>query len=101
MNDPQLDGMPFRHDERYLMVLQDIAESLRRLADAATPDPGEQVGTPYVAKRLGITPIYVGQMAREGKIPKSCVVHGTGDGKPWKFLRERIDRWMAAGRPQT
>src|SRR3954447_15798702 len=88
-------------DERLLAVLHDIAGSLRRLADAHAPDPGEQVGSTYLAKRLGVTTVYVAQMAREGTIPKSCVIPGTGDGKVWKFHRERIDRWIAEGRPSS
>jgi hypothetical protein len=27
-------------------------------------------------------------------VPKHCLVKGTGSGKPWKFYREHIDRWL-------
>lgn len=29
-----------------------------------------------------------------GKIPTSCIVAGTGNGKLWKFYRVRIDAWI-------
>jgi hypothetical protein len=87
--------------EPWLPLLEDIAASLRRLAEALAPDPGKLVGTGYIAKRLGKTTIYIAEMAREGKIPKKCIAKGTGEGKEWKFIREQIDRWIAEGRPRT
>jgi hypothetical protein len=95
-----VDSIPRSTAERLLAVLDDIAGSLRILAAAHAPRPGELVGSPYVAKRLGITTVYVAQMARDGKIPKNCILAGTGDGKVWKFHRDRIDRWIDEGRPQ-
>jgi hypothetical protein len=80
----------------FLAVFQDIAGSLRRLADAHAPPLADTVGTPYVANKLGCTTTYVSQMARNTDIPPSCVVPGTGTGKPWKFFRERIDEWIAS-----
>jgi hypothetical protein len=32
-------------------------------------------------------------MARNGQIPKSCLVDGTNVGKTWKFHRKQIERW--------
>jgi hypothetical protein len=84
------------HHDAVLAVLRDIAESLRRLADAHTPPLTGPVGTPYVARKMGCTTTHVGQLARDGDIPPSCVVLGTGTGKPWKFHREQIDEWIAA-----
>jgi hypothetical protein len=78
-----------------LEVLTSIDRSLKRIADKVDPtDDGKPVGTPYVAKRLGQTTTWVAEMARRGLIPKSCIAAGTGDGKPWKFHRGLIDRWI-------
>jgi hypothetical protein len=92
-------GLPQPPDD----PLHDMAASLRRIADAQSriadvhaPAPSEKVGTNYVAGQLGCTVTYVGQMARDGKIPEDCVVPGSGDGKPWKFLRTAIDQWIAS-----
>jgi hypothetical protein len=73
-----------------------IAKSLERIAEALDPKPPEYVDGPYVAGRLGLTTTRVAQMARDGIIPASCVVPGTGDGKPWKFVRSHIEAWIAA-----
>ncbi len=75
-------------------VLQDIAESLRRIADALAPAPKEKVGTPYVAGLLGLTTTRIAEMARDGTIPKGCIVVGSGSGKGWKFHREQIEKWI-------
>jgi len=78
-----------------LEVFTSIDRSLKRLADQLDPtDDDKPVGTPYVAKRLGQTTTWVAEMARRGLIPKSCVVTGTGVGKPWKFHRSKIDQWI-------
>ncbi len=81
-------------DERWAAALEDIAESIGRLADFFAPAPKDKVGTGHVARLLGVTPTRVGQMATKGIIPKGCVVAGTGKGKPWKFYRDRIDEWV-------
>lgn len=75
-------------------VFADIAANLARIADHFDPPPPDKVGTPYIAERLGCTTDYVAVMVREETIPPSCLVPGTGSGKPWKFFRERIDRWI-------
>jgi hypothetical protein len=77
-------------------ALGSIAESLRRLADHFTPLPQDVVGTPYVARALDCTTTWVSEMARDGHIPKHCIVAGTGTGKPWKFHKAKIDEWMKA-----
>jgi hypothetical protein len=79
---------------QFLAVFQDIAGSLRRLADAHAPAPPDIVGTRYVAQRLCVTPEWVSEMALHKKIPASCIVPGTGKGKVWKFYREKTDRWI-------
>jgi len=76
--------------------LHRIAESLDRIADHVDPPPDAIVGTPYIAKRLGCTTVWVAEMIRNGQIPKACIVTGTGNGKPWKFHRQQIDQWIAS-----
>lgn len=71
-----------------------MAADLRRIADKVDPPPPDKVGTPYVAERLGCTTVWVTEMIRSGDIPRSCIVPGTGNGKPWKFHRGRIDEWL-------
>lgn len=71
-----------------------VLHQLKRIADHFDPPPPDLVGSTYIADRLGCTPVWVAEMARRGLIPASCVVQGTGNGKPWKFLRIRIDEWL-------
>jgi hypothetical protein len=96
---------PILHPDQLLVVvlaqiqstLQSIVtrlDPLPRLADSIAPAPDDIVGTPHVAARLGCTVTWVAELVRNGEIPKSCVVPGTGAGKPWKFFRERIDQWI-------
>jgi hypothetical protein len=77
------------------MILDRIATALERIADQLAPLPSDIVGSGYVAKRLGCTTVWVAEMARRGDIPKSCLVPGTGNGKLWRFYRQKIDRWLA------
>jgi hypothetical protein len=78
-----------------LNVFGSIDRNLARIADKLDPPENDKpVGTTYIANRLGHTTTWVAEMAREGIIPKSCVVLGTGTGKPWKFHRKMIDRWI-------
>jgi hypothetical protein len=71
-----------------------VEESLARIADALAPKKGNIVGTRYVADRLGCTTTWIAELLRKAEIPRHCVVPGTGKGKPWKFYRDRIDRWI-------
>jgi hypothetical protein len=78
-------------DGAYLAV---IASSLKRLADHVDPPPPDIIGTDYIAEKLGCTLEWIAKMAMRGDIPRNCVVPGTGNGKPWKFYRSRIDPWI-------
>ncbi len=69
-------------------------DSLERLVEAIVPTPPQVVGTPYVAQRLGCTTVWVAELVRTGELPSSCVVAGTGHGKPWKFHRSKVDQWL-------
>lgn len=74
----------------HLATLKRIADALERLA----PPPSEKVDARYIADRLGCTTEWVAKQARDGQIPTSCIVRGTGNGKPWKFYRHKIDKWI-------
>ncbi len=71
-----------------------IASSLKRIADHVDPPPPDIVDTTYIADKLGCTLEWVAKMALKGRIPANAIVPGTGIGKPWKFYRSRIDRWI-------
>lgn len=79
--------------DEYLSVLCDIARSLSRIADAVAPTPPDLVGTDYVAERTARTMTRVTQWVTSGVLPADCV-HSGGDGSPYKFYRDRIDRWL-------
>ena len=80
--------------QRMVAAIEQFTAASCRIADQVAPGPGDVVGTPYLAKRLGCSVVWAGEMAREGQIPKSCILSGTGNGKPWKFYRERIEEWL-------
>jgi hypothetical protein len=84
--------------ERIAAVLESLAVDFHRVAERVAPSPASVVGSRYVADRLGMTTVWVAEMARSGRIPANCIVAGTGTGKVWKFDRVRIDRWIEAGR---
>jgi hypothetical protein len=71
-----------------------MARSMARIADALAPPPPGVVDSVYVARRLGCTTTWIADQARNGDIPRRCIVAGTGRGKPWKFHRESIDEWI-------
>ncbi|NQU21807.1 MAG: helix-turn-helix domain-containing protein [Candidatus Nealsonbacteria bacterium] len=73
-----------------------MAEAQERIADHFDPPPPDIVGTDHVAKRLGLSTRWVSEMASNGEIPEGCKVKGTGHGKPWKFHRQAIDKWLAS-----
>ena len=75
-------------------MAQRIVTDLRRIADRLDPPSPDKVGTPYIADRLGCTTVWITELIRKKEIPANCIVPGTGNGKPWKFYRERIDRWL-------
>jgi hypothetical protein len=54
----------------------------------------DKVDSCYIADRLGWTTEWVSRQARDGRIPAHCIVEGSGNGKPWKFHRHKIDKWI-------
>ena len=75
--------------------MANIANDLRRIADHFDPPPSDIVDTPYIGHLLGVTTTRIAQLVRSGEIPKACIVPGTGDGRPWKFYRRRMEEWLA------
>ncbi len=71
-----------------------IAGALKRIADYYDPPPPDVVDSVYIAKKLDCTTTWVAEMARNGDIPAACIVPGTGNGKPWKFYRSKIEKWL-------
>lgn len=77
-----------------LEILDGIATDIRRVADTLAPSPPQMIGSGYISQKLGCSKAWITEMVRDGRLPKGCVVPGTGNGKPWKFYRREIDRWI-------
>lgn len=75
-------------------AVPDIKGDLQRIANHFDPSPPGIVGSSYISERLGCSTYWVTLMVRRGAIPSSCVVPGTGNGKPWKFNRSQVDKWI-------
>jgi len=81
-------------DGQIVEVLRQIESHLLRLANHFDPLPPQIVDTNYVASRLGCTKEYISRLALHKEIPSQCILKGTGEGRPWKFYRSHIDRWI-------
>lgn len=81
-------------EARIAPALDSLAEASHRIAAHIVSEHGDVVGTPCLAQQLGCSVVWVAEMARNGEIPKGCIVPGTGNGKPWKFYRQRIEEWI-------
>jgi hypothetical protein len=77
--------------ERIASSVEPIAQEMRRVANHFDPPPPNVVDSRDVADRLGCTTTWVADMARSGRIPRSCVVPGTGNGQLRKFYRVKVD----------
>lgn len=75
-------------------AISEMRDSICRLSDHFAPDL-DIVDTPFVARKLAVSTTWVAEMVRKGKIPENCVVEGTGNGKPWKFYRRKIESWIS------
>lgn len=78
-----------------LDAISSLAADVRRIADVLAPPDRTKADTPYVAERLGCSTTWVAEMVRKGEIPSRCIVAGTGNGRPWKFYRDKIDEWIS------
>lgn len=93
--EPEITSALMRMLERLTDSIEGIQAEQKRIADHFDPPPPDVVGTEYVAGHLDCTKVWVSQMARDGEIPRDCIVPGTGNGKPWKFRRSGIEEWLA------
>ena len=73
-----------------------IADNLKRIADHFNPAPADIVDSPHVARLLDCTTTWIADMARQGGIPGSSIVPGSGTGKPRKFSRGSLKCHSAA-----
>ena len=80
--------------EQIALPIRDVEPALRRIADHFDPPKRGTVGTPYVAERLGVSVRWISDLIRRGDIPKSCIVPRSGDGKYWRFWKDKIDEWV-------
>lgn len=88
--------------QRIAAALEDVAARLKsiepavaRIAEHFDPQKRGVVGTPYIAERLGVSVRWINDLIHKGEIPKGCFCPHTGEGKYWRFWKEKIDEWIA------
>ena len=88
--------------QRIAAALEDVAARLKniepaigRIAEHFDPQKRGVVGTPYIAERLGVSVRWINDLIHKGEIPKTCFCPNTGEGKYWRFWKEKIDEWIA------
>lgn len=81
--------------QRLAVGVENLTNEVRRVDNHVAPQPGDLVGTAYVARQLGCTNVWAAELARKGEIPGHCILPGTGKGKVWRFHRRQIDEWLA------
>ena len=59
--------------EKLVAAMERQSTSLERIANHVVPQPGDIVGTPYIADRLGCTTSWVSELVKTGAIPE--IVH--------------------------
>lgn len=74
--------------------LASVATDVRRIANQLDPPPPDLVDTSYVADKLGVSAKRISQLALAGEVPAAAIVPGTGEGKPWRFYRSKVDPWI-------
>jgi hypothetical protein len=75
--------------------LSAVSLSAARIANCLDPPLSQIIDSPSLAKQLDCSTTWIAQMARDRRIPASCIVPGTGSGKPWKFYRKQINDWLS------
>jgi predicted DNA-binding transcriptional regulator AlpA len=78
--------------ERLATAIEGIQAELQRINNRF--EPPEVVKSRYIAGRLGCSVKWIGDLARTGQIPKSCIVPGSGEGKQWRFYKSKIEKWL-------
>jgi Helix-turn-helix domain len=84
------------HDMDGVAVMEKLMAVLERIANRIDPLPADIVDSRWVAEKLGCTTTWIADMVRSGELPRDCVVVGTGNGRPWKFHRTRVETWLAS-----
>lgn len=79
---------------RLATAIELLANYAEVIADSLSSVSPGTVDTVYVAERLGCSTVWIAEQARSGAIPSNCVVPGTGNGRPWKFHRVKIEAWI-------
>jgi hypothetical protein len=77
-----------------VMAIESNTNAMNRLVDHFSPPDRATVTSSYVARRLGCTVRWIGELARRGDIPKSCRCPRSGEGKYWRFWKKQTDEWI-------
>jgi hypothetical protein len=80
--------------ELLVAPLTSVAADVGRIANRLDPPPPDLVDTGYVAEKLGVSTKRISQLALAGELPAAAIVPGTGEGKPWRFYRSKVDPWI-------
>lgn len=80
--------------ERSTLAIEENGYQLQRIADHFSPPKQATVKSGYVAARLGRSICWIGEMARNGEIPKSCICPRSGYGTCWRFGKDKVDQWI-------
>jgi len=75
-------------------ALKDHTRAIGSLVATLAPEVPDLVGTDYIARKLGVSKQWIGQMAERGDIPKNCVAPKISGGRIWKFHRDKVDAWL-------
>ncbi|GEM_PF-6349488 len=75
-------------------ALKNHTAAITSLVATLAPEVPDYVGTDYLARKLGVSPQWIGQMAERGDIPRTCIAPKVSGGRIWKFHRDRIDAWL-------
>jgi hypothetical protein len=76
-------------------ALRNHTAAITNLVATLAPEVPDYVGTDYLARKLGVSPQWIGQMAERGDIPRQCIIKKTGKGRIWKFNRIEVDQWLS------
>jgi hypothetical protein len=75
-------------------ALKEHTRAIGSLVATLAPPVPDLVGTDYIARRLGCSPQWVGQLAERGEIPRACIAPKISGGRIWKFHRDKIEAWL-------
>jgi hypothetical protein len=75
-------------------ALKEHTRAIGSLVATLAPPVPDLVGTDHIARRLGCSPQWVGQLAERGEIPRACIAPKISGGRIWKFHRDKIEAWL-------